>query len=112
MRRLSTAGFPCAPRPYTAIVSRRRSAMVHDSSAGPLPARSAFVGRAGELATALQVVAAAVRGNPSVALVTGEPVAGKSRLIEEACAAAVAVHGARVLSGYALEGGGMPPYFP
>jgi hypothetical protein len=76
------------------------------SAAAPL------VGRDAELATLLAVIRGCYQGQPTVILVTGEPGVGKTRLMAEISSRATAELGANVLSGFAIEGGGMPPYFP
>ncbi|MGN6242826.1 MAG: ATP-binding protein, partial [Motilibacteraceae bacterium] len=61
-----------------------------------------FAGRQAELATLRAAVARAQDGDPGVVLVTGEAGIGKSRLVEEATAAAAAA-GARVLVGACVD---------
>lgn len=73
---------------------------------------SPLVGRDAELATVLSVLRGCFQGQPKVILVTGEPGVGKSRLMAEVSSRAAAELGARVLTGFALEGGGLLPYFP
>jgi DNA-binding CsgD family transcriptional regulator/tetratricopeptide (TPR) repeat protein len=51
-----------------------------------VPRRHAFVGRAGELAGVVALVAAAAEEQPGVALVHGEAGAGKTRLLDEVTA--------------------------
>jgi predicted ATPase len=60
---------------------------------------SSLIGRDAELATLLQTVAAADRGQPSLAFVAGESGVGKSRLLSELTRRARAELGAKVLSG-------------
>ena len=72
---------------------------------------SPFVGRQSELAELLQCVDAAGSGWGQVALVSGEPGVGKSRLVRE-FAAQISATGWHVLLGGALESEGMPAYLP
>ncbi len=73
--------------------------------------RTAFVGRQGELATLLQHLAAAGRGEGHLVLLAGEPGIGKTRLLHELAQRARAA-GWQVLLGRADESEGMPPYLP
>ncbi|HEX5442099.1 MAG TPA: AAA family ATPase, partial [Ktedonobacterales bacterium] len=73
--------------------------------------RSTLVGRQREMAQLQQRFADAVAGQLTVALVSGEPGIGKTRLLDEMAARAHAA-GARVLHGAATEAEGMPPYLP
>ena len=76
------------------------------------PARGRLVGRDDELAALLAAVQDCCRGQPMVILITGEPGVGKTRLMTEVSARAAAELGARVLTGSAIESGGMPAYYP
>lgn len=76
------------------------------------PPASPLVGRDAELSTLLSVIRGCFQGQPRVILITGEPGVGKTRLMAEASARAAAELDANVLTGFAIEGGGMPPYFP
>jgi predicted ATPase len=82
------------------------------SQRAPFPGRATLIGRDAELAVLEAAVAAAADGWPAAVLLSGEPGVGKSRLLAEACTLAASAHGTRVLHGFALEGGGLPPYFP
>jgi predicted ATPase/DNA-binding CsgD family transcriptional regulator len=73
--------------------------------------RPALIGRQRELAQLQQRFADAVAGQMTVALVSGEPGIGKTRLLDEVATRAHAA-GARVLHGAATEAEGMPPYLP
>lgn len=73
--------------------------------------RSTLIGRQREMAQLQQRFADAVAGQMTVALVSGEPGIGKTRLLDEMAAQAHAA-GARVLHGAATEAEGMPPYLP
>ena len=73
--------------------------------------RRPFVGRAAELATLRDRLAAAGRGDGGVVLVSGEPGIGKTRLLAEFADCAQDA-GWRVLRGRAYETEGMPPYLP
>jgi predicted ATPase len=64
-----------------------------------------FVGRAAELAVLTAAIDAAVDGEPSVVLVSGEAGVGKTRLADEAAGRAREA-GARVLAGSCIELGG------
>ena len=77
------------------------------------PHRSArLVGRDAELAAVLDAFDAAGAGAPSAALVVGEPGAGKTRLLEQVARLVEERHGARVVSGHALDTEALPPYHP
>jgi len=85
-------------------MSRRRP------SGGPqLPRRAAYVGRARELSTLAERLAAAGRGEGGVVLISGEPGIGKTRLLAEFSARAQQ-DGWLVLSGRSYDTEGMPPY--
>jgi DNA-binding CsgD family transcriptional regulator len=73
--------------------------------------RAGFVGRASELAALAGPLQAAERGEAGVVLLSGEPGIGKSRLLREFSARALA-DGWLVLSGRAYDTEGMPPYLP
>jgi eukaryotic-like serine/threonine-protein kinase len=73
--------------------------------------RSAFVGRARELAELAGGVEGALAHRPSLFLIAGEPGIGKSFLADEATALAEA-RGMRVLWGRCWEAGGAPAYWP
>jgi predicted ATPase len=82
--------------------------------APPLPAFSqkpALIGRQGESTLLWRGFEAAAAGHMSVALVSGEPGMGKTRLLDELAARATTAN-ARVLRGSASEAEGMPPYLP
>jgi tetratricopeptide (TPR) repeat protein len=67
-----------------------------------------FVGRGAELEALGAQIAAAERGNARVMLISGEPGAGKTRLVEEAVAS---VATGRVLWGRCQEIEGAPPFW-
>jgi len=73
--------------------------------------RSTLIGREREMALLQQRFAEASAGQMSVALVSGEPGIGKTRLLGEMAALAHAAS-AHVLHGAATEAEGMPPYLP
>lgn len=73
--------------------------------------RATLIGRQRELAQLQQRFADAAAGHMTVALVSGEPGIGKTRLLDEIAARAHAA-GARALRGAATEAEGMPPYLP
>ncbi|HEX6541849.1 MAG TPA: AAA family ATPase [Ktedonobacterales bacterium] len=72
---------------------------------------TALVGRQREAALLWQSFEIATSGQMTVALVSGEPGIGKTRLLDELAAQAGAA-GARTLRGAATEAEGMPPYLP
>jgi class 3 adenylate cyclase/tetratricopeptide (TPR) repeat protein len=74
-------------------------------------ARLPFVGRDGELARLLGLLAEAVAGRGGLAFVIGEPGIGKTRLTEELVEAARR-EGAEVLWGHCVDGDWAPPYAP
>ncbi|MCL4241622.1 MAG: AAA family ATPase [Dehalococcoidia bacterium] len=85
-----------------------------DGPAVPARARARgtrFVGREPEFASLAGPLQAAERGEPGVVLLSGEPGIGKSRLLREFSARALA-DGWLVLSGRAYDTEGMPPYLP
>jgi DNA-binding SARP family transcriptional activator len=89
-------------------------ALVEREGAVPEPAeasRGLFVGRTPELSELVGALDDAISGQGRLALVTGEPGIGKSRLAEELVAQAEA-RGARVLVGRCWEAGGAPAYWP
>jgi tetratricopeptide (TPR) repeat protein len=75
------------------------------------PPRSAFVGRAEELAELRQAVDALSATHGSLFLLTGEPGIGKTRVCEEIGRLA-AGSGTRVIWGRCHEADGRPPYWP
>ena len=75
------------------------------------PGRGVFVGREAEMTELLSALADALGGRGRLALVTGEPGIGKSRLTEELVARARA-RGARILVGRCWEAGGAPAFWP
>ena len=80
-------------------------------TAGSEPAQSMFVGRASELELLRVALADAFSGRGRVVLLAGEPGIGKSRLVDELNAHAVA-RGALVSVGRCWEAGGAPAYWP
>jgi DNA-binding CsgD family transcriptional regulator len=64
-----------------------------------------FVGRRGDLEAVAGAFAQAGQGDPAVVIVSGEAGVGKTRLVEEATAAAIAA-GGRVIAGGCVELGG------
>ena len=66
-----------------------------------------IVGRVAEQQTLRGILDRAVQGHPSVALVTGEPGIGKSRLVDE-LAGVARRQGVRVLRGEAMDGDATP----
>lgn len=81
------------------------------SQAPPAEGSPALIGRAEELAMLLRCALPGAIGPGAVALVTGEPGIGKSRLAEE-FAVTARQHGAEVHWGRCWEAGGAPPYWP
>lgn len=75
------------------------------------PAIRGLVGRADELVTLRAVVDAAFAGRTGLAIVEGEPGAGKTRLLEEITESA-ARNDALVVWGSCLEGAGTPTMWP
>lgn len=73
--------------------------------------RSPLIGRRREAALLWDQFEAATSGRASVVFVTGEPGIGKTRLLDEIAARAMAA-GATVLRGGASDAEGMPPYLP
>src|SRR5579883_2162999 len=71
----------------------------------------AYVGRAAELALLWRHLRQALGGAGSLALISGEPGIGKTRLLEE-WAATAADSGARVVWGRCNEDEGAPAYWP
>ncbi|MBI4518715.1 MAG: AAA family ATPase [Deltaproteobacteria bacterium] len=73
--------------------------------------RTPFVGRAQERTRLLQAVERARSGSGTLMLIGGEAGVGKSRLVEEAAAAAQRL-GLMVLTGHCVDQQGAPPYLP
>ena len=73
--------------------------------------KTGFVGRERELAHLAERLEGAGRGEGGIALLSGEPGIGKSRLLREFAGRAQA-DGWLVLSGHAYDTEGMPPYLP
>ena len=82
-----------------------------EAEPGSTLGRGVFVGREAEMAELLSALADALDGRGRLALVSGEPGIGKSRLTEELVAHARA-RGARVLVGRCWEAGGAPAFWP
>ena len=81
---------------------------MNDSAQNP---RRTLIGRGREVEAVRAAVESALRGEGQALLVTGEPGIGKTRLVAEASRLAQEA-GARVLVGTAVEGGGMPAFYP
>ena len=81
---------------------------MNDSAQSP---RRTLIGRGREIAALRAAVESALKGAGQALLLTGEPGIGKTRLLSEAAGLAREA-GARVLLGTAVEGGGMPSYYP
>ena len=79
--------------------------------AGVSPATTTLVGRERELTTLRSLIASAADGNGSVAMLSGEPGIGKTRLVREVAALARA-EGATLCVGTCYEREGRPPYAP
>ncbi|WP_345574093.1 BTAD domain-containing putative transcriptional regulator [Nonomuraea rosea] len=84
-----------------------------ESESDHAPARQAagLVGRGEELGVLWQAIEAALTGRTGLAVVEGEPGVGKTRLLEEAAAAADQ-RGALVVWASCLEGDGTPSMWP
>src|SRR5215831_15505029 len=72
---------------------------------------SLFVGRERELSELSALLESAAQGRGGLAVLSGEPGIGKSRLADEVAAEA-ARRGFRAAWGRAWESGGAPAYFP
>ena len=79
---------------------------------GSLPPPTRLVGREPELAGLISTVQSGFLCQPAVALVTGEPGVGKTRLLTELISTVASSHEVAILTGHAIEGGGMLAYFP
>lgn len=77
----------------------------------PIDANASLAGRHEEISLLSQSLHAAAQGQLAVALLTGEPGIGKTRLLETLAQRAQA-EGFIVLRGGAFEAEGMPPYLP
>jgi DNA-binding SARP family transcriptional activator len=87
------------------VDARRRSVRAESSQ------RGTFVGYEGELASLEDVLEQSLTGAGRLALVSGEPGVGKTRLCDELSAVADA-RGAHVVWGRCTRGGGAPAYWP
>src|SRR5690242_2865527 len=106
----ASRAIQCAHAVSRRVIPRRR-AVTTPITTPTFSQRPALIGRQRELAQLQQRFADAVAGQMTVALVSGEPGIGKTRLLDEVAARAHAA-GARVLHGAATEAEGMPPYLP
>lgn len=102
--------------PLEPFLVKGKSAPVHASRVGRIVGRrssgqrtTAFVGRAGELATLRDLLSAARSGAGGEVEVVGEPGIGKSRLVEHALGHAP---GLRVVRGVCGEYESSTPYYP
>ena len=77
----------------------------------PPVGRDVLIGRERELDELIAALNDALAGRGRVALISGEAGIGKTRLVQEAAARALAA-GSRVWWGRCWEGGGAPPYWP
>ena len=78
-------------------------------SAPPPSLGAPLVGRSVELGRISEAAQRALLGRPAVVLLTGEPGAGKSRLLRESAGPLDGLW--TVAEGYALPGGAVPPYY-
>ena len=85
--------------------------VAYDVGPRRLPARTPFVGRTQELSALIRLGESARKGSGALALVSGEPGIGKTRIAEEIAAAFVA-DGGLVLWGACHEGDWSPPFEP
>ncbi len=85
--------------------------VVYDVGPRRLPARTPFVGRTQELSTLIRLGESAQAGTGAVALVSGEPGIGKTRIAEET-ATTFGSDGGLVLWGACHEGEWSPPFGP
>ena len=109
---LVAPGLPSEFPPLRSAATRAGSAPVTRPTGQSLPVPPAsFVGRERELATMVERLQAAGRGEGAVVLVAGEPGIGKTRLVEEFTLAARG-HGAAVVWGRCYEGDWAPPFGP
>ncbi|OHV48755.1 AAA family ATPase [Pseudofrankia sp. BMG5.37] len=90
-----------------------RASVEHESEGERVPARRAagLVGRREELGVLRQAIEEALAGRTGLRIVEGEPGAGKTRLLEQAAAAADQ-RGAFVVWASCLEGDGTPSMWP
>ncbi|MCK9904208.1 AAA family ATPase [Frankia sp. Cpl3] len=97
------------PRPAASAVTTNASA----GAGARAPARQAagLVGRRDELGVLRQAIEAALAGRTGLGIVEGEPGVGKTRLLEQAAAAADQ-RGAHVVWASCLEGDGTPSMWP
>jgi tetratricopeptide (TPR) repeat protein len=85
--------------------------VVYDVGPRRLGSRTPYVGRSEELSALLRLAESARAGDGAVALVSGEPGIGKTRIAEEV-AEAFAASGGLVLRGASHEGDWSPPFEP
>jgi DNA-binding SARP family transcriptional activator len=105
--------------PTDELKQLQRAILAHDPALSPpspdksprLEATTDFVGRSGERETLSALLGDALVGRGRLALISGEPGIGKSRLADELIGHA-GRHGARVLIGRCWEAGGAPAYWP
>ncbi|WP_438295846.1 BTAD domain-containing putative transcriptional regulator [Streptomyces sp. HUAS TT7] len=115
LRRLEADVLAQAPRLEPAAIARptaRLAPSVTPPAAQPtLPAAPPFVGRANELARLEEAAAVAAAGRLTLALVTGEPGVGKTKLVEQV-SAGLARRGWTCVRGRCPESGGAPAAWP
>ncbi|GGT85341.1 BTAD domain-containing putative transcriptional regulator [Streptomyces violascens] len=117
LRRLEADVLSQAPRLEPAVSARpslRPASSVTPPGVRPAsaaPAAPPFVGRAGEMARLEETAAVAAAGRLTLALVTGEPGVGKTRLVEQ-FGAVLARRGWTCVRGRCPESGGAPAAWP
>lgn len=99
-------GAPSQPQP-TATVTTEQSPHPSSEQVAPWP----MVGRDADLESLVDVVMRAERGQPSYAVITGDPGIGKSRLAAELIQR-TRQRGLRVLVGRCSQDDGAPPLWP
>jgi DNA-binding SARP family transcriptional activator/tetratricopeptide (TPR) repeat protein len=111
-RALRTRGLTTPEEtPASVIIPAVRTSARHQAMQAPM-GRAPFVGRQAEQRRLAAAVAASAKlGEVGVTLLIAEPGLGKSRLIAETCATALA-DGIRVFSGRAYDGGLAAAYAP